>query len=299
MGKLIDCPVLHVNADDVEAVVYASKLAVDYRSTFHEDIIVDVVGYRRLGHNEVDEPRFTQPAMYKHITDEPPVVDVYGEELERLGLLRKEASERLVSRLMLHLGAELAESKTYVPSADAYFQKEWAGYRQADHCYDHLNTGVDTAVLKETALASVTLPASFHVHPRLLRSHVEARRMALSSTGYRHTAARWLRCAHVRPGRRTGHFLTPSRCAVRPAQQRRLHSFPPRWLSRTRAVRQLQPERAWRAGIRVRLQPHIAAHAECVGGAVLRLRSNLSEYGACLAEMGWLVEGVKLREGGK
>ena len=183
MGKLIDCPVLHVNADDVEAVVYASKMAVDYRTTFHEDIIVDIVGYRRLGHNEVDEPRFTQPAMYKQITDRQSVVEVYGEELERHGLLKKQTSERLVARLMSHLDTELTESKSYVPSAEAYFQKEWAGYSQANHCYDHVNTGVDAAVLKEVALASVALPPSFAVHPRLLRSHVEARRKAVSSDG--------------------------------------------------------------------------------------------------------------------
>ena len=182
MAKIINSPVLHVNADNVEAVVYASKLAVDYRNTFHEDIIVDIVGYRRLGHNEVDEPRFTQPAMYKQISDRRSVVDVYGEELERLGLLKKETSERLVARLMSHLEAELAESKSYAPSADAYFLKEWAGYRQADHCYDHVNTGVDVAVLKEVALASVALPPSFHIHPRLLRSHVESRRKAVSAT---------------------------------------------------------------------------------------------------------------------
>ena len=181
MAKVIQCPVLHVNADDVEAVVYASKLAVEYRSTFHEDVIVDIVGYRRLGHNEVDEPRFTQPTMYQHITERSSVVDAYGEELMRRGLLKKETSERLVARLMSHLEAELAESRTYTPSADAYFQKEWAGYKQASHCYDHVNTGVDAAVLKEVALASVALPPSFHVHPRLLRSHVEARREAVSS----------------------------------------------------------------------------------------------------------------------
>ena len=253
MGKLIDCPVLHVNADDVEAVVYASKLAVEYRNTFHEDIILDIVGYRRLGHNEVDEPRFTQPTMYKHITDRPSVVDTYGEELERRGLLKKEASERLVTRLLSHLEAELAESKGYVPSADAYFQKEWAGYRQADHCFDHVNTGVDTAVLKEVALASVELPASFQVHPRLLRSHVEARRKAVStgtnidwatarSDGHRHTATRRVRCTHVWPGRGTWHVLTPSCRADRSTNQRRSHALPPRGLSGTCTVCQLQSE---------------------------------------------------------
>ena len=183
MGKLIGCPVLHVNADDVDAVVYACRLAVDYRHAFHEDVIVDIVGYRRLGHNEVDEPRFTQPTMYKHISDRQSVVEAYGRELESAGLLRKETSERLVARLMSHLEAELAESQSHAPSAEAYFQKEWAGYSQASHCYDHVNTGVDANVLREVALASVALPPSFHIHPRLLRSHVEARRQAVSSAG--------------------------------------------------------------------------------------------------------------------
>ena len=175
MAKVIGAAVLHVNGDDVEAVVFASRLAVEYRQRFRKDVILDLITYRRWGHNEIDEPSFTQPAMYRSISSHPTIATLYGHRLQQTGLIKDDHIERIERRVLSHLDAEFTASKTYVPSAESFFQREWQGYTQATHCSDHVSTGVDAAVLREATLASVALPAGFRLHPRLQRTHVDER----------------------------------------------------------------------------------------------------------------------------
>ena len=175
VGKVVGAPVLHVNGDDVDAVMWAGKVAVAYRQRFAKDVIIDLVTFRRWGHNEVDEPRFTQPLMYSAVAQHPTVTRRYGQQLQEAGLLKPDSVERVTQRLTAHLEAELAASGSFVPSAADYFQGQWTGYQQASHCYDHVSTGVDAAVLREVALASVALRAGFDPHPRLRKTHVDAR----------------------------------------------------------------------------------------------------------------------------
>ena len=179
VAKVVGAPVLHVNGDDVDAVMWAGRVAVAYRQQFRKDVIVDLMCYRRWGHNEVDEPRFTQPLMYAAIAQQPSVTRTYGQQLQEAGLLKADGAERMAQKLTAHLEAELAASSSIVLSAAGYFQGGWSGYQQASHCYDHVSTGVDAAVLREAALASVLLPDGFDLHPRLRKTHVDARVQAV------------------------------------------------------------------------------------------------------------------------
>ena len=89
MGKTTLSPVFHVNADDIEAVIYVTKLALEFRQEFHRDVFVDILGYRRHGHNESDEPRFTQPDLYRRIAKHPNVREVYSSKHVESGSLTK------------------------------------------------------------------------------------------------------------------------------------------------------------------------------------------------------------------
>jgi len=181
IGRVIDTPVLHVNAEDPERVIQVCRLAVDYRAKFGKDVIVDLIGYRKHGHNELDEPGFTQPNMYKNIRTRDSGVKNFEDKLVEQKLLTKESSEKLASRLMSHLDAELQAVPEYKPSQDEHFQGKWKGYWQTKSVTDLPDTGVAKEVLKQVALDSVKLPADFNAHPRLVRAHVEARTTAVNN----------------------------------------------------------------------------------------------------------------------
>lgn len=92
VGRVVNAPIFHVNADDPEAVVHVCKIAAEYRAIFHKDVVVDIVGYRKHGHNEIDEPMFTQPIMYSFIKKHKNVLDIYGNQLVSEGMTVKKAS---------------------------------------------------------------------------------------------------------------------------------------------------------------------------------------------------------------
>ncbi|CAK4625119.1 hypothetical protein LEN26_013753 [Aphanomyces euteiches] len=181
VAKGFDIPVLHVNGEDIPAVIRAANIATQFRHKFGKDIIVDLVTYRRHGHNEVDEPRFTQPGMYGSITTRPSLPAQYGEHLVQNNLLTPAKIETLKSKLNAHLEAELQKSSTYVPTTVAAFEGNWKGLGQATTAdmQAPVDTGVQTDVLKALALHSVTVPPSVAVHNRLERTHIQARQKML------------------------------------------------------------------------------------------------------------------------
>lgn len=89
VARVVNAPIFHVNADDAEAVMHVANIAADYRSTFHKDVVVDLVGYRKHGHNEIDEPMFTQPIMYGIIKKHKNVLDIYSKQLIDEGVVTK------------------------------------------------------------------------------------------------------------------------------------------------------------------------------------------------------------------
>lgn len=142
IGKIISMPVLHVNADAPESVVFASRLCMDFQKHFHRDIMLDIIGYRKHGHNEVDEPAFTQPIMYKDIRSRKNIVQAYGAALVDQGILdltpgaANNPIEKLTGRLNGYLEKELAESATYEPKQEEHFQGKWKGIGQPKECTD-------------------------------------------------------------------------------------------------------------------------------------------------------------------
>lgn len=133
VGKVTLSPVIHVNADDVEAVIHAVLFAVDFRMTFHRDVFIDLLGYRKYGHNEGDEPRFTQPNLYKAIASHMNPRDIYAKILEADGVIDSAYLEKLETEFKADLEEDLEESrkedKTFITP---FMQDEWEGFETVD-----------------------------------------------------------------------------------------------------------------------------------------------------------------------
>ncbi|KAC9910470.1 hypothetical protein E3N88_45098 [Mikania micrantha] len=143
------CSNFHVNGDDVEAVVHACELAAEWRQTFHSDVVVDIVCYRRFGHNEIDEPSFTQPKMYKIIRNHPSSLEIYQNKLLESGLATKEDIDRIQSKVTTILNEEFLASKDYVPQRRDWLSAYWAGFKSPEQLSRIRNTGVKPEILKK------------------------------------------------------------------------------------------------------------------------------------------------------
>ena len=162
VAKRLAMPILHVNAEDPEAVVRAAQFAVEYRYTFHSDVLVDLIGYRRYGHSEIDDPTITQPVRYARIKNHPPLYRLYAEQL---GV----DPSALANDIQSAMGAEQAAAgRSKKPSSIATLPEYWGPYHGG--CYkaeDELDTGLPTARLRTISEGLSTFPADFHVHPKI------------------------------------------------------------------------------------------------------------------------------------
>nr|PZN25431.1 MAG: 2-oxoglutarate dehydrogenase E1 component [Pseudomonadota bacterium] len=180
VAKMLQIPIFHVNGEDPEAVAQVVRLAMDFRDTFLRDVVIDMYGYRRYGHNETDEPSFTQPLLYRAIARRKSVRDGYLEHLLRLGGVTKEEADRIAVERREHLEAELSEAsrKGYQRVAD-WLGGYWKGYRggpEAD--VPDVDTGVDRARLSELLRKQTELPSNFHPHKQIERLLGQRRAMA-------------------------------------------------------------------------------------------------------------------------
>src|SRR5690625_7606534 len=124
---MVDCPILHVNGDDPEAVVHAAKVATEFRQLFQRDVVIDMFCYRRFRHNEGDEPMFTQPLMYKAIKAQKTTLDLYSERLIGEGVVTKAEVDEDQARFQAILEEEFAASTTYRPNRADWLDVRWAG----------------------------------------------------------------------------------------------------------------------------------------------------------------------------
>lgn len=172
VAKLIRAPVLHVNADDPEAVIWCAKLAVAYRQRFKKDFVIDLVGYRRHGHNETDEPGFTQPLLYKKIKQHPTVLKLYSEQLVKEGVLSLEKSKGSLKDFRASLQERLLKVRSgdYAANQPAPESLK-ASIKYVEVSYDDVKRQVDTAVddaqLRSIAEKITNFPTSFSPHPKL------------------------------------------------------------------------------------------------------------------------------------
>ena len=170
MMKIIQAPVLHVNADDPEACLRAIQMAFDYRSTYGKDILINLMSYRRYGHNEGDEPAFTQPLMYKGIRQHPSVRELYGKQLLEEGVLNQEAMYQLYEKSKTHLQNTLDKVKKKPPTLQPLaFEGLWQGLRrsQSRDFEKRVNTQVPAKNLKAMTKTLSTWPKNFSPHPKL------------------------------------------------------------------------------------------------------------------------------------
>jgi 2-oxoglutarate dehydrogenase E1 component len=171
--KMIEAPVLHVNGDDPEAVLRAAQIAFDYRMTFHLDVAIDLVCYRRLGHNEQDEPMVTQPAMYRRIREHLPVRSRYADELARAGLVSAAEAAAMVDDFKAAMDAmPVSQDRPYTP-----YVADWRPYRGADWRAPAA-TSVALARLKGLGARLTQVPDGFSLHPRVIMVLGNRRQMA-------------------------------------------------------------------------------------------------------------------------
>ncbi|EJF76482.1 2-oxoglutarate dehydrogenase E1 component [Bartonella birtlesii] len=171
VAKMIDAPIFHVNGDDPEAVVFVAKVATEFRQIFHKPVVIDMFCYRRYGHNEGDEPSFTQPLMYKAIRNHKTTLQIYGNQLVAEGVVTAKEIEQQKKLWRDKLEAELEVSTSYKPNKADWLDGSWTGLKASTSTDEQQCgvTGVELKTLKEIGKKLVEIPADFHVHKTIQR----------------------------------------------------------------------------------------------------------------------------------
>jgi 2-oxoglutarate dehydrogenase E1 component len=177
VAKMLEVPIFHVNADDPDAACLVAEIALDFRMQFHRDSVIDLVCYRRLGHNEQDEPMVTQPLMYKRINKLPTTRKLYAERLEREGVIGAEESEQLVATFRKALDGGYHTNKTILQNYKPPFEIDWSKYKGAKW-NEQDDTRVPLAKLRELAERITRVPENFKLHPRVQKIMEDRRAMA-------------------------------------------------------------------------------------------------------------------------
>jgi 2-oxoglutarate dehydrogenase E1 component len=185
VAKMIEAPILHVNGDDPEAVVFCAKVATEFRQRFHKPVVIDMFCYRRFGHNEGDEPSFTQPLMYKKIRSHPTTLELYGRKLEQEGVVLAGEVEKMRADWRAHLDAEFEAGQSYRPNKADWLDGRWSGMKATKELDDPRrgNTGVPIDTLKEIGRKITEVPAGFNAHRTILRFLENRRKSILEDTG--------------------------------------------------------------------------------------------------------------------
>jgi 2-oxoglutarate dehydrogenase E1 component len=188
VAKVTLSPVFHVNGDDVEAVVYTISMAMEFRQKFHRDVFIDILGYRKFGHNENDEPRFTQPILYKAIAAHPNLRDIYSQELIGKGEIGNDLVKELDAefKAMLQKKLETAKQAKTLPAIQPpeYHKGTWKGLRFATRkdFESSPETGVDKKTLEEIGLKISDLPAGKKFFDKTQRLFAERKNMIIAGT---------------------------------------------------------------------------------------------------------------------
>ncbi|KAK3034419.1 hypothetical protein RJ639_033690 [Escallonia herrerae] len=183
VAKALDAPIFHVNGDDMEAVVHVCELAAEWRQKFHSDVVVDIVCYRRFGHNEIDEPSFTQPNMYKVIRNHPSALNIYQKKLLESGQVTKEDIGKIENKVNSILNDEFLASKDYVPKRRDWLSAYWSGFKSPEQLSRIRNTGVKPEILKNVGKAITNLPENFKPHRAIKKIFSERAKMIETGEG--------------------------------------------------------------------------------------------------------------------
>ncbi|MCU7891135.1 MAG: 2-oxoglutarate dehydrogenase E1 component [Candidatus Thiodiazotropha sp. (ex Ustalcina ferruginea)] len=177
VAKMVQAPIFHVNGDDPEAVIFVTRLALDFRMRFHKDVVIDVICYRRLGHNEADEPAVTQPEMYKKIRNHPTVRTLYADQLVQESVISPQGARDLVNNYRESLEGGIVEARPVTCALQHPYAVRWNGFKgvEWDHPCDTTVTAERFDLLAEQLLH---VPDGIELHPRVEKVWTERRRMA-------------------------------------------------------------------------------------------------------------------------
>lgn len=168
IAKMVEAPIIHVNGDDPEAVVYAARIATDFRLKFNRDVVIDLICYRRFGHNEGDEPSFTQPLMYKKIRSHPSPIKVYGEKLINEGSITDDYFKKSIKEFKELLDDQYKNAKNYKPKIE-WFEGTWSRYKPARGKDKRGVTGYDIKKLKNISEKINTIPKEINIHKTIAK----------------------------------------------------------------------------------------------------------------------------------
>ncbi|MBM3590632.1 MAG: 2-oxoglutarate dehydrogenase E1 component [Alphaproteobacteria bacterium] len=176
LAKSIDAPIFHVNGDDVEAVVKIAGLISQYRQIFKKDVVLDVVCYRKYGHNEGDEPLYTQPIMYSKIKDHPSLEKIYSQKLLNESTISQAEYDKMVADFEAHLNHEFNQASSYKALEPDWLKGEWQNIKDGDSSIP--KTAVSDKILKDLIAKITSIPQGFNVNPKILRQ-LEAKKQVV------------------------------------------------------------------------------------------------------------------------
>ncbi|MBL6427169.1 MULTISPECIES: 2-oxoglutarate dehydrogenase E1 component [Maritimibacter] len=176
IALMVEAPIFHVNGDDPEAVVHAAKVATEFRQKFHKDVVIDIFCYRRFGHNEGDEPMFTNPLMYKEIKTHKTTLQLYTDRLVKDGLIPEGEIEDMKAAFQAHLNEEFETGKDYKPNKADWLDGRWSHLDKQGEDYQRGETAISEDTFQEVGRALTTAPDGFTLHKtvgRLLDTKAE------------------------------------------------------------------------------------------------------------------------------
>ena len=183
IAKMVEAPILHVNGDDPEAVVHCARIAVEFRQKFNRDIVVDMICYRRFGHNEGDEPSFTQPIMYQKIKKHPSTLSVYAEKLIKEGTISEEEFIIMKTDFKNLLNEQFKTAKEYRPKIE-WFEGVWSRYKPERGKDKRGITGVSIDKIRKIGEKITFIPQDFNVHPTIKKIYENKKKMFQTGKGF-------------------------------------------------------------------------------------------------------------------
>ena len=179
LAKMVDAPILHVNGDDPEAVVHCARVAMDFRQKFNRDVVIDMICYRRFGHNEGDEPSFTQPIMYTKIKKHPTSLNIYADKLIKAGVIDKEEFNSMKMKFKNLLEEQFKTAKEYKPKLE-WYEGVWSRYKPERGKDRRGATGVSLDKIKKIGEKITSIPKEFNAHSTIKKIFDNKKKMFLT-----------------------------------------------------------------------------------------------------------------------
>ena len=184
IALMVEAPIFHVNGDDPEACVHAARVATEFRQKFHKDVVIDLICYRRFGHNEGDEPMFTNPVMYKKIKKQKTTLSLYTERLVKDGLIPEGEIEDMKTAFQSHLADEFEAGKDYRPNKADWLDGKWSDLAAHRGKYERGETSISPETMAEVGRALSTAPKDFPLHKTVERLLDAKAKMFETGTGF-------------------------------------------------------------------------------------------------------------------